>query len=103
MHISYYICAKAKTNVPLSMSLWLVLELKGKWSIRQTQGFHSNSDGITYPLSLLMSLSMVWPFTRIYITIWEQVLGPKGGEKWRKGSQVLRFWRLMPKGEKILA
>jgi hypothetical protein len=39
------------------------------------------------------------PFTRIYIIIWEKVLGPKGGES-IKGSQVLRFWRLMPKGRK---
>jgi hypothetical protein len=23
--------------------------LKGKWSFRQRQGFHSNSDGIIYP------------------------------------------------------
>jgi hypothetical protein len=39
----------------------------------------------------------------IYFTIWENVLGPKGGEKCEKGSQVLRFWRLMPKGEKVLS
>jgi hypothetical protein len=25
------------------------------------------------------------------------------GEKCKRGSQVLRFWRLMPKGEKILS
>jgi hypothetical protein len=31
----------------------LSLILKGKWSIRQRQGFHSNSDGIIYPLPLL--------------------------------------------------
>jgi hypothetical protein len=79
------------------------LRLEGKWSIRQRQGFHYNSNGITYPLSLLMSLSMVWPFTRIYITIWEKILGPKGGETLTKGSQVLCFWRLMPKGEKELS
>jgi hypothetical protein len=30
------------------------------------------------------------------------MLGPKGGEN-KKGSKVLRFWRLMPKGEKILS
>jgi hypothetical protein len=34
------------------------LRLKGKWSIRQRQGFHSNSDGIIYPLSLLRKLSI---------------------------------------------
>jgi hypothetical protein len=36
----------------------LSLKLKGKWSIRQRQGFHSNSDGIIYPLSLLQKLPM---------------------------------------------
>jgi hypothetical protein len=36
----------------------LSLKLKGKWSIRQRQGFHSNSDGIIYPLPLLMQISI---------------------------------------------
>jgi hypothetical protein len=36
----------------------LRLRLKGKWSIRQKQGFHYNSDGIIYPLSLLLQLSI---------------------------------------------
>jgi hypothetical protein len=34
------------------------LRLKGKWSIRQRQGFPSNSDGIIYPLPLLLQLSI---------------------------------------------
>jgi hypothetical protein len=38
----------------------------------------------------------------IYFTIWEKILGPKG-EELEKGSQVLRFWRLMSKGEKVLS
>jgi hypothetical protein len=46
---------------------------------------------------------MVRTFICIYFTIWEKVLGPKGGEKLQVGSQVLRFWRLMPKGRKYLA
>ena len=70
------------------------LRLKGKWSIQQRQGFHSNSDGIIYPLSLLLQLSFVWPFIHIYFTIKEEVF---------KGSQVFRFWRLIPKGEKVLS
>jgi hypothetical protein len=32
----------------------LSLRLKGKWSIRQRQGIHSNSDGIIYPFPVLM-------------------------------------------------
>jgi hypothetical protein len=72
------------------------LKLKGKWSIRQRQGFHSNSNGIIYPLPLLM---LVYPFTHV---VGGKVLGPIRGEL-KKGSQVLRFWRLMPKGEKVLS
>jgi hypothetical protein len=41
MHISYSSCAKAKTNVFSSICSMLSLRLKGKWSIRQRQGFHS--------------------------------------------------------------
>jgi hypothetical protein len=58
MHISYSSCAKAKTNVLSSIFSMISLRLKGKWSIWQRQGFHSNSDGIIYPLPLLMKLSI---------------------------------------------
>jgi hypothetical protein len=34
------------------------LEMKGKWSIRQRQSFHSNFDGIIYPLPLLIKISI---------------------------------------------
>jgi hypothetical protein len=44
---------------------------------------------------------MVWTFIRICFTIWEKVLGPKGGEKCKKGSQVLRFWLNAKGGESI--
>ena len=40
---------------------------------------------------------MVWPFTRIYITIWEKVLGPKG-EKNEKGLSSSPFLVLNAKG-----
>jgi hypothetical protein len=36
----------------------LSLGLKGKWSIQQRQGFHSNPDGIISPLPLLRKLSI---------------------------------------------
>jgi hypothetical protein len=58
MHVSYSSCTKIKTNVLSKYTSMFSLKLKGKWSIRQRQGFHSNSDGIIYPLSLLMSLSV---------------------------------------------
>jgi hypothetical protein len=102
MHISYSSCAKATTNVLSSVFLYLVIDWKGNGVFWQRQGFHSKSNGIIYPLSLLLQLSIVWPFTRIHFTICEKVLGPKGREV-HEGSQVLRFWRLMPKGEKILS
>jgi hypothetical protein len=54
---------------------------------------HSNS--IIYPSSLLRTLS-------IGIIFHSYLLVPMG-EKVIKGSQFLRFWRLMPKGEKILS
>jgi hypothetical protein len=44
------------------------LRLKGKWSIRQRQGFHSNSDGITYPLPLLVYLSIGITFHSYFFT-----------------------------------
>jgi hypothetical protein len=40
MHISYYLCTKAMTNVYSSIFL-LSHRLKGKWSLRRRQGFHS--------------------------------------------------------------
>jgi hypothetical protein len=41
MHNSYSSCAKAKANVFSSIFSMICLRLKGKWSIRQRQGFHS--------------------------------------------------------------
>jgi hypothetical protein len=40
---------------------------------------------------------MVWIFTHIYITIWEKVLGPKGGEDAKGLSQSL-FLEINAKG-----
>jgi hypothetical protein len=39
--------------------------------------------------------------TRGVIVVVDKVLDPKGGIV--KGSQLLRFWRLMPKGQKVLS
>jgi hypothetical protein len=58
MQNSYSSCAKAKTNVFSSNISMTSLRLKGKWSIRQRQGFHFNSDGIIYPLLLFLHLSI---------------------------------------------
>jgi hypothetical protein len=72
------------------------LRLKGKWSIRQRQGFHSNSDGITYPLPLLMYLSIGMTLHSYFLYQWREssrrkyqglssspflALNAKGGER----------------------
>jgi hypothetical protein len=58
-----------------------------------------NSIGIIYSLPVFRHLStLVYSFTHI--------LFAKGGENFTKGSyftQSIRFWRFMPKGEKVLA
>src|SRR5690242_4777833 len=69
--------------------------LKGKWSTRRRQGFHSTLS-VSFilrrhstPLFDWYNLSLIFPCTN-------------GGES-NKGSQSLCSWRLMPKGEKVLA
>ena len=69
--------------------------LKGKWSTRRRQGFHS-----TLPVSFTLrrhstSLSNWYNLPLIFTCT-------NGGES-KEGSQRLRFWRLMPKGERVLA
>jgi hypothetical protein len=69
----------------------LSLKLKGKWSIQQRQGFHSNSDGITYSLSLLQKLSIGMTLHSYFSYQWERkylraikfsilAINAKGGE-----------------------
>jgi hypothetical protein len=74
--------------------LMLSHRLKGKWSLRQRQGFHST-------LSVLFTLHRhSAPFSTFGI-IFNLITHTNGGGK--QGSQSLRFWRLMPKGERVLA
>jgi hypothetical protein len=70
--------------------------LKGKWSIRQRQRFHST------PLVLFTPLPVFQQRSQIGIIFHSYLLVPMG-DKVLKGSQRLRFWRSMPKGEKILS
>jgi hypothetical protein len=57
------------------------LRLKGKWSIRHRQGFYSNYDDINLPFAgTHVTLNWYDPLL-ICITVWEKVLGLKGGEK----------------------
>jgi hypothetical protein len=85
MHISYSSCAKAKTNVLSKYISILSLRLKGKWSIRQRQGFHYDSISIIYPL-----LSYKLSFISFY---------KRGRES--QASQVSSFLAINAKGGEI--
>jgi hypothetical protein len=72
--------------------------LKGKWSIRQRHRFHSTSSVLYYLAGIPPALQFGIIFTHI--------LFAKGGEKVKRAYISLtsiRFWRFMPKGEKVLA
>jgi hypothetical protein len=94
MHISYHFCAKAKTNVCSSIFLSLVLNWKGNGvfvkdnASTQLHRYYLSFAGIP------PSLQLVYSFTHVSFI---------NGEKIQEGSNVLRFWQLMPKGEKILS
>jgi len=60
-----------------------------------------NSNGIIYPLPVFHKLSMVWPLTCIYFTIWGVILGPKG-EKMQEGSQYFPFLAINAKEGEII-
>jgi hypothetical protein len=69
--------------------------LKGKWSLRRRQGFHSTLS-VLFTLrrhsASLSNFGII--FTHIHLYHW--------GES-KKGSKDSVFWRLMPKGERVLA
>jgi hypothetical protein len=83
------------TNVLSSVILCLVIELKGKWSIQQKRRFHSTSlvyAGIPYS-------SPHWYNLHSYLFVYHW------GESERAyiSLKSIRFWRFMPKGEKVWA
>jgi hypothetical protein len=73
------------------------LRLKGKWSIRQRKGFHSNSDSIIYPLSLLRKLSIGITLHSYFFYQWGENIRP---HKWRivKGLSSFPFLAINAKG-----
>jgi hypothetical protein len=92
MHNSHYLCTKAMTKVFSSVFL-PSHRLKGKWSLRRRQGFHST---LSISFTLCRHSTPNWYNLHSYfIYQWRESLP--------KGSQSLRFWRLMPKGERVLA
>jgi hypothetical protein len=83
------------TNMFSSVLLCLVIELKGKWSIRQRRRFHSTPlvfAGIPHSSPLWYNLHLYY-----FVCHW--------GESQRAYISLtsIRFWRFMPKGEKVLA
>jgi hypothetical protein len=94
MHISYSSCAKAKTNVLSSVFLSLVLDWKGN-------GVYGKDKASTPTLTVSSALCRYSCNSHWYDPSFIFIL--PFGRKCQKGSQVLRFWRLMPKGEKVLS
>jgi hypothetical protein len=80
------------------MSISMIsLRLKGKCSIRQRQGFHSNSVGIIYPLphfQLVYDLSLISFYQR-------GENRPQMGE-FKKASQVSSFLAINAKGGEFI-
>jgi hypothetical protein len=73
--------------------------LKGKWSLRRRQGFHfTPSNYSSYVVA--PHRSPIWYNLHSYI-IYQR------GRKFEKRAYIsltrIRFWRFMPKGEKVLA
>jgi hypothetical protein len=74
----------------------ICLKLKGKWSIWQRQGFHSNSDGIIYPLSLLMQISIGMNLHSYFFYQWGKRIRPQRGRI--KGLSSSPFLAINAKG-----
>jgi hypothetical protein len=72
---------------------------KGKWSLRRRQGFHSTPSNYS-SFADTPHRSPIWYNLHSYI-IYQR------GRKFEKGLifslTSIRFWRFMPKGEKVLA
>jgi hypothetical protein len=81
MRISYFSCAKAKTNVLPSVFLYLVLDSKGNEVV-------GKGKAPTTFLSVSYTLCPTHVFTFIYFLL--------------KASIFLHFWQLIPKGEKLI-
>jgi hypothetical protein len=62
-----------------------------------------NSNGIIYPfVGVPQTLNGMTLHSYLYYHLGESIR-PQRGRKMLKGSHVLHFWCLMPKGEKILS
>jgi hypothetical protein len=86
------------TNVFSSVFSCLVIKLKGKWSIRQRRCFHS-TPSVLSTLCRYPAISPHWYNLHSYLFDYQW------GESKRAYISLtsVRFWRFMPKGEKVLA
>jgi hypothetical protein len=83
------------TNVFSSVFSCLVIELKGKWSIRQRQRLHSTPSvfaGIPHHSPPWYNLH-----SYLFVCHWGEI------KRAYISLTSIRFWRFMPKGEKVLA
>jgi hypothetical protein len=74
------------------------LRLKGKWSIRQRQRFHS-TPSVLFTICRYSAISPIGIIVHLYFFY-------QWGRKDKRAhiySQSIGFWRFMPKGEKVLA
>jgi hypothetical protein len=93
-HISFM----SMTNVFSSVFSCLVIELKGKWSIRQRRRFHSTP---SYYLLFAGTphRSSLWYNLHSKLIVCQRVRESKG----LIFHSIIRFWRFMSKGERALA
>jgi hypothetical protein len=71
------------------------LRLKGKWSIRQRQCFHS-TPSVLFTLCRYSAISPIGIIIHLHFFY-------QWGRKDKRAHKSLRFWRFMPKGERVLA
>ena len=95
--ISYdHISFMSMTNVFSSILSYLVIELKGKWSIRHRRRFHST-------LSYYLLFAGIPPSLHFWYNLHSYIVCQRGSKKGLYFTLSIRFWRFMPKGEKVLA
>ena len=93
MYISYSSCAKAKTNMLSSVSLWLVLDWKGTEVLGKDK---ASTPTLTVSFTLCLTHKILnWYKLSLISIIFQRgrIIRP---------LNFLHFWRLMPKGEKVL-
>jgi hypothetical protein len=93
MHVSYSSCAKAKTNVLSSVLLCLVLDWKGN-------EVFGKGKASTTTLTVLFILCLTHKNLNWYDLSLISFKYQKG--RILRALQILCFWRLMQKGEKVL-